>query len=471
MSANNAADLAQRLHDYELDQPGAAQPISRRLAQEQGWSAGYTRRVMDEYKRFALLSVVAGHVVTPSDAVDQVWHLHLTYTREYWEHFCPRVLGRPLHHEPSRGGADEQEKYWQLYRQTLASYQQLFGEAAPADIWPAPGERFSARFRRVDSRRFWLLRRPRLELRTALPAAATALAIAGLLAGCARIVDSSSPGSMQGSEFLVFYLWAGALAFGIYLLLRALLLGGGRAGAALSELDQYQLAWLAGGRQRVLQTAVTQLYAEGLLAPSGRTASALKPERALHPIELAVWSAVRARRKPWSGGRTAGVEIDALQSGLRELGLAPDAGQASGISLLGMLVLLPLLGLGLLRLWHGIVNGRPVAFLVMLLLCYAIAACYFFFWPATATARGKARLKEARAAIGPLWRKNVVGISHDQLPRVFALLGASVLSTAAYADLNIYMTGGRRGGGGSDGSSCGSGDGGGGGCGGGGCGG
>ncbi|MEK6230809.1 MAG: hypothetical protein N2A42_03075 [Luteolibacter sp.] len=35
---------------------------------------------MTEYKRFVALAMLAGHPVTPSEEVDQAWHLHLVYT-------------------------------------------------------------------------------------------------------------------------------------------------------------------------------------------------------------------------------------------------------------------------------------------------------------------------------------------------------------------------------------------------------
>src|SRR5947199_354356 len=76
-------------------------------------------RAIEEYRRFAFLAVAAGHPVSPSDAVDQVWHLHLLYTRSYWVQFCGEVLGKPLHHEPSTGGGGEAAKFDAWYGQTL----------------------------------------------------------------------------------------------------------------------------------------------------------------------------------------------------------------------------------------------------------------------------------------------------------------------------------------------------------------
>lgn len=133
-----------------------------RLARENGWSLAFAHRVMDEYRRFLFLARFAGHEVTPSDEVDQAWHLHLTYTRSYWEDLCGQVLGRPLHHGPTRGGVSEDARYEGAYARTLASYERFFGEPAPADVWPAGEERFqdARRFRRIDTSRVWLLPRP-----------------------------------------------------------------------------------------------------------------------------------------------------------------------------------------------------------------------------------------------------------------------------------------------------------------------
>ena len=107
------------------------------------WTDAYARRVIDEYKRFCYLAVRAGHEVTPSDQVDQVWHLHLSYSRNYWDEFCPKVLECDLHHGPTKGGAAEAKKYFDWYRDTLESYERISGEQPPEDIWPSPCSRFA----------------------------------------------------------------------------------------------------------------------------------------------------------------------------------------------------------------------------------------------------------------------------------------------------------------------------------------
>ncbi|MDJ0658651.1 MAG: DUF2207 domain-containing protein [Crocosphaera sp.] len=134
MSPENS-QLYQRIQEFALDKNNEPLSFSKRLATENQWSLSYTKRVIEEYKKFTFLAVVAGHAVSPSVSVDKAWHLHLTYTRSYWEEFCPNVLGTPLHHEPSNGKLTEEVKFKGLYEQTLKSYESFLGEIPPSDIW------------------------------------------------------------------------------------------------------------------------------------------------------------------------------------------------------------------------------------------------------------------------------------------------------------------------------------------------
>lgn len=143
-----------RIDDVEAP----AWPFARRLAHENAWTARYAHRVIVEYKRFLALTALAGHVVCPSQHVDEAWHLHLLYTRSYWKRLCQGVLGRELHHSPSQGGATEHTKHWRMYEQTLESYRRIFGEAPPADIWPPAARRFGEpATRRIDPGRSFVL--------------------------------------------------------------------------------------------------------------------------------------------------------------------------------------------------------------------------------------------------------------------------------------------------------------------------
>ena len=146
------------LFHYTIGPADAVFSFATRLAHENGWSREHAERVVAEYKKFCFLAVTAGHPVTPSDAVDQAWHLHLTYTRDYWERFCPQVLGRPLHHCPTAGGLAEQHRFFEQYAQTLRSYERVFG-SPPVDIWPGAVQRLlhDPEARRVHPRDFMLI--------------------------------------------------------------------------------------------------------------------------------------------------------------------------------------------------------------------------------------------------------------------------------------------------------------------------
>ncbi len=154
--------LWQRIDAFEFEAPGTALTFARRLARENGWSAAYAERVIAEYKRFCYLALTAGHPVTPSDAVDQAWHLHLSYSENYWDGFCGNVLEQPLHHGPTRGGDEEQVKYRDWYRATLEAYARVSGEPPPPDIWPDVGRRFHGAdaMRRVNAADNWIVPKP-----------------------------------------------------------------------------------------------------------------------------------------------------------------------------------------------------------------------------------------------------------------------------------------------------------------------
>lgn len=143
----------QRLSCYQIGPDDAALSFAARLARENGWSADHAVRVIVEYRKFAFLAVTGDGEMTPSDAVDQAWHLHLTYTRDYWERFCPEVLGKPMHHGPTTGGNAERGRFFRQYADTLKRYEAVFGPA-PADIWPSARQRLleDPRARRVHPR-------------------------------------------------------------------------------------------------------------------------------------------------------------------------------------------------------------------------------------------------------------------------------------------------------------------------------
>jgi hypothetical protein len=135
--------LWERIAAHSIGPQDVSLTFAGRLARENRWSHAHAEAVILEYKRFCYLAVTAGHEVTPSDAVDQAWHLHLGYTRDYWEVFCPEVLEAELHHGPTRGGTAERERFYRQYADTLAAYEAAFGKPPPETIWPDARRRFT----------------------------------------------------------------------------------------------------------------------------------------------------------------------------------------------------------------------------------------------------------------------------------------------------------------------------------------
>lgn len=178
-----------RLQAIELDLADAAFRFSDRLARENGWSREFARGAIEEYRRFIYMAATSPTQVTPSDIVDQVWHLHLTYTRSYWEDMCGGVLGRPLHHGPTKGGTAEDTKYRSQYDRTLALYRETFGEEPPAEFWPPEDARFSGASHQqwVDRRTHFVLPRASVTRAAGAMAAGVGLAVVGAGAAAADV--------------------------------------------------------------------------------------------------------------------------------------------------------------------------------------------------------------------------------------------------------------------------------------------
>ncbi len=176
--------LWQRLEAMNLDEADIRLPFSARLARENGWDEAYARRVVEEYKRFVYLAAVSDRILTPSDDVDQAWHLHLLYSDHYWNVMCKEVLQTTLHHGPTRGGPAETKKYKSCYARMLDGYERSFGKKPPADIWPSVKARFAdvESFRRVNTATHFVVPKSR--------AAAVAGSVTTLgLAGCAAALE------------------------------------------------------------------------------------------------------------------------------------------------------------------------------------------------------------------------------------------------------------------------------------------
>ena len=154
------SSLLNNILTFEIDDPNSSFTFSDRLSRENGWSTEYSHRVILEYKKYIYLLCISGHPLTPSDQVDQAWHLHLLYTRSYWIEFCRNTLSKDIHHEPTKGGNSEGEKFNDWYTKTKELYKTEFNVEPPEDIWPSNKNRFNdTHFQRINIKKNWVIKK------------------------------------------------------------------------------------------------------------------------------------------------------------------------------------------------------------------------------------------------------------------------------------------------------------------------
>jgi len=259
MQSEQQKDLWNRIRDFAIDDPQANVRYSDKLAFNNGWSKEYTARVIEEYRKFIFLCYILPKGASPSKPVDEAWHLHLTYTHSYWKGLCQGILGKEIHHFPSKGGPEENEKHIQWYNETLDGYREVFGMEAPADIWireaRAPSES-KLNDKTLGAYKQWYKKYLYIFL---IPFFLTAILYGKIIVY-----------QLTGPQFLVFY---GSLIVAVivyFLLVRS------KKKMEIKELilekykgdaDLYQLARFVYGREKSLRAAIVDLVGRKVLVP------------------------------------------------------------------------------------------------------------------------------------------------------------------------------------------------------------
>ena len=430
-------ELWARIRGFSLDESGSDLTFTRRLARENGWTEAYARRVVEEYKKFMLLVVAAGHPASPSDQVDQAWHLHMTYTKSYWERFCREALCRPLHHEPTRGGLDEGRKYAAMYEKTLGSYRAFFGQEPPADIWPETRSRFSedTRFERVNLDRNLIVSRD--NLRGAMVfAVGTIGAVLLALFGESLVSAFESAMNLHGPEFLGFY----------FLVVCTVLLGGlifrwslrkpsDEPTAVELDLDAYEVAYLAGGEKRAANAAIAGLFERGalnLLPVEHQVRRVGAPTQGAHPLECTILGAADlAGTKISQLHAAAKPALEQARSRLRMLGLLVSEGREIGARTLGVLMVLATVAFGFWKVSVGLERHRPVLFLILLVLASGVAGLLLLGRKLGRSRRGDRALDQLRHHYRGLETRAAgaeSGLTALEVPMAAALFGVAALS-------------------------------------------
>ncbi|MBN9121804.1 MAG: TIGR04222 domain-containing membrane protein [Planctomycetes bacterium] len=465
------ADLLARILAFDIDGGEVALPFAARLARENGWCRSYAERVIEEYKRFAFLAA-AGNTVCPSEDVDAAWHLHLTYTKSYWKRFCGEVLGRPLHHEPTKGGPAEGEKHLEMYADTLTAYREAFGRSAPADVWPPAAERFGAdmHHRAVNTTRNWVIPKAPVKRATGLVLAFAVVAV--LVPGC----DGGwNPFALKNADFLTVLAVSLVGAVCVGRVVRSVLRKPNPAPEDdATELDWEQTAYLAGGAGRLMTAAVARVVGRGLadVTADGTRLRLTGPvPNDVSRVEKAVLDGL-----PVSNDTTA---LKPLQDAV-EAAFAREADrmEMNGLTLttadkirIGLASLIPLalvlLCLATPRLVMGVQGNKPTGYLqTMMAVGGVLGLILALAGSLRLSNRGQALLakqKERHEALksGTKWEHN------EQAGMAVALFGTAVLAGTAIATLQTWYPRQTSEASGGCSTGCGSGCGGGGGCGGG----
>jgi uncharacterized protein (TIGR04222 family) len=431
MTAEQTA-LWERIAAFDIDGDAApALPFAARLARENGWSRSFADRAVREYKRFVFLTKTAGRPMCPSEQVDQVWHLHLTYTRSYWQRFCGEVLQCPLHHDPTRGDEAEGRKHWAMYADTLSTYAETFGEPPPSDLWPPVEQRFGSDLEaaRVNRNDYWLIRKPQVSK----PVMAASLLVAVLFAlGCAN------PFNEKGTDFLPYLFAAWGMTFIVGLIVRRIYKGPAlNPDEPTPELGPYEAAYLSGGRARVLTTALVRLKDMGCvdIASDGHVIIRNVPRDA-DPTETAVFDQLAKQSGNTLNLRPLVKELKQIEdtrfARLREQGLLTTTGMRVLSSTLPWGLCVGMIGLvGLPRLILGLQNDRPSGYLIVSMIALFIVTSVAFGRPVRRTRKAEAALANLSNRHARLRTLRNEPESADAALAV-ALFGGAVLTGTAY---------------------------------------
>jgi uncharacterized protein (TIGR04222 family) len=247
--------LWDKIQSFPIDDGKAVVPFSSKLATAQKWSIEFTQRAIEEYRKFILLCCISEKGASPSQTVDEVWHLHLTYTQSYWKDFCGDTLGKDIHHHPSSGGDQENHKHQEWYKETLALYRSIFDIDPPSDVWPPPEPGVS------------VPEEPRVTWNRSAIVSVVILLLSPIL-----LIDGAyhtlSPFTLGGPHFLVFFpLYGAALLFSYFIYrwqvkrsIEQVIKDNFPA-----EVTAFQMADLLYGKHRALQASIIDLTRRELI--------------------------------------------------------------------------------------------------------------------------------------------------------------------------------------------------------------
>ncbi|MHC2070213.1 TIGR04222 domain-containing membrane protein [Bremerella sp. T1] len=383
-----AEALWNKIEAFTFDDEGTTLTFAARLARENGWRLGYAQRVVDEYRRFVFLSMVAGHAVSPCEAVDQAWHLHLTYTHSYWQKLCEEILPRPLHHVPTTGRTEEAGKFEDWYSKTLESYERFFKHAPPSDIWPPPGKQMESVVdsRWVNVRDYFVIPRNPLNWFALLLLVVLPLLSIG---GCqAEVAGDVTPFDFDGVTFLKFYAMVAGVSFVLAVMLRWMI--------PISEppipvdvSDPNLAAYLAHGPKGLVLATIAKLLQEKKLEMAEGSYNGGRVEKQLIAVNTSASNASTLERHILREANSTGKDnlkkviansvpiAKEMGAKLTEMGLfEPNPFEPTIRRWLPSLILLGIALFGFVKMGIGIAREKPFLFVAIMAAAVLVASIW-----------------------------------------------------------------------------------------------
>lgn len=125
--------LWHRLEGYSFHERPLTRSLVTQLEEETGHSIDVCYILVEEYRRFMYLVGSTGETLAPSPIVNVVWKMHVADEKAYFEDFCPRVIGRVIHHPGDLPPFEDDPDYLR----TLDYYAEEFGRPQ-VQFWPEP---------------------------------------------------------------------------------------------------------------------------------------------------------------------------------------------------------------------------------------------------------------------------------------------------------------------------------------------
>lgn len=257
--------------------------------------------------------------------------------------------------------------------------------------------------------------------------------------------------NMPGPQFLLLYpcLLAGAVAMTVMLRWVSRSPSEG-PDLEILNLDPYEVAYLMGGEDSAVDTALASLVQRGAVTvnPAARTIhaeSTMTLPRGLHPLERAVAPDPVAKefgRTIATARQAAKPALEAIRIRLNMLGLLMNHEPVWGAPLLRTLPILAVLLLGLAKIQVGLSRDKPITFLIGLCLVTMLIEIGFVFVRPHQSRWGDhvlKRLRRQNAALQLTGSRRAADLMGHDLAMAVALFGTGILVGGPLNDLRAAL--------------------------------